>query len=204
MPGSKTGNVISISRRTVVRAGSAAGIVSGLAAKGFARDERYDTYRSDCRTSGTTERQLSQTFRRNADGFYRAATGAPPGFPEIGFHSLAIAIELSLKAYLLHRGVGDDWNRIHIGHDLRLALACARRAGLRQVSDGVSDLAASLTLFYEQHAFSRSMTAAAVPLTLPQTCEAVRGLLCRVGEQIDHEAAIGGCRTLRRRRDVHA
>jgi hypothetical protein len=72
-----------------------------------------------------TDRHLTTTFIRNARGFLE---GAEDGrFPEITRYFLAIAIELSLKAYLLHRGISDDWNRIHIRHDLRKALAVFRR-----------------------------------------------------------------------------
>ena len=128
-------------------------------------------------------------FRRNAAGFHRAAVGSQASFPEGSFHSLAIAIELSLKAYLLHRGVSDDWNRIHIRHDLRKAVDCARRAGLRRVPGGLPDLASSLTPYYERHAFGRGGPAILVSQPIPQACDTVGGLLRGVAVQIDQETA---------------
>lgn len=63
-------------------------------------------------------------------------------------YASAIAIELGLKAYLLHRGFSDDWNRIHLRHDLKKALRCARLAGLRDLPVGLAELAAILGPLY--------------------------------------------------------
>lgn len=63
-------------------------------------------------------------------------------------YASAIAIELGLKAYLLHRGFSDDWNRIHLRHDLKKALRCARLAGLRDLPVGLAELAAVLGPLY--------------------------------------------------------
>ena len=49
--------------------------------------------------------------------------------PEGARYFLAIAIELALKAYLLDRGISDDWNRVYLRHDLVKVLRFARRAG---------------------------------------------------------------------------
>ena len=190
-----------ISRRALIGAGSAAVVINSRSWCRSAVGEQRERGRPDLPPRATADGHLSEVFRRNADGFYRAAVGAQAGYPEVGFHSLAIAIELSLKAYLLHRGVSDDWNRIHVGHDLVLALARARRAGLSRVPEGLPGLAASLTPFYEHHAFSRSTTMFSA---LPQACETVRGLLRGVGDQIDHEAAIDDLRTRLRRESAHA
>jgi len=50
------------------------------------------------------DRPLAATFRRNAVGFHAAAEAALPRHPEATRYFLAIAIELALKAHLLHRG----------------------------------------------------------------------------------------------------
>ena len=63
-------------------------------------------------------------------------------------YASAIAIELGLKAYLLHRGFSDDWNRTHLRHDLKKALRCARLAGLRDLPVGLAELAAVLGPLY--------------------------------------------------------
>ena len=191
-----------ISRRALLGAGAA--VVSGLSWPHSAAGDQHEADRPDLSPRGDADRRLSFAFRRNAYGFYRAAVGAQAGFPETSFHSLAIAIELSLKAYLLHRGISDDWNRSHIGHDLRLALACARRAGLRLVPDGLPDLASSLTPLYEHHAFGRSTTATTVLLPLPQACETVLGLLHGVTVQIAEEIALDEWAPRLRRENTHA
>ena len=193
-----------VSRRALICAGSAAAMANGFGGEGSTAVERRHVNLPGRQRCGAADRRLSFAFRGNAYGYYRAAVGAEADFPEISCHSLAIAIELSLKAYLLHRGVSDDWNRVHIAHDLWLALACARRAGLRQIPQGLPSLASSLTPFYEHHAFGRSTTATMVSLDLPQACETVRGLLSGVDNQIDHEVAIDGWRTRLCREAAHA
>ena len=188
MPDSKGKAAAAISRRALVWAGSAA-VVGGLGPYDPAASERREVTRSDRSDREPADRRLSLAFRRNAAGFHRAAVGSQASFPEGSFHSLAIAIELSLKAYLLHRGVSDGWNRIHIGHDLRKALDCARRAGFRRVPGGLPDLASSLTPYYERHAFGRSASVILAAQPLPEACEAVGGLLRGVTDQIDQETA---------------
>src|SRR3546814_15155532 len=66
----------------------------------------------------------------NASGFACGASASVGIAPASAAHSLAIAIELSLKAYLMKAGYADDWNRVHIRHDLEKALALATEAGL--------------------------------------------------------------------------
>ena len=63
------------------------------------------------------------------------------------YHS-AIAIELGLKAYLLHRGFSDDWTRVWLRHDLSKALRCVRMLGFKGVPDGIAELAAMLGPLY--------------------------------------------------------
>jgi hypothetical protein len=52
------------------------------------------------------------------------------GSDNIALHQLAIAIELLLKSYLLRTVTDDDWNRVHIRHDLDKAARYAANAGL--------------------------------------------------------------------------
>lgn len=63
------------------------------------------------------------------------------------YHS-AIAIELGLKAYLLHRGFCDDWTRAWLRHDLSKALRCVRMLGFDGISNGLAELAAVLGPLY--------------------------------------------------------
>ena len=106
---------------------------------------------------------LSAVFWSNAQGFLVAAPARLDRFPGRAAHSLAIAIELSLKSYLLHRGFSDDWNRVQIGHDLWRALRCARRAGFHDVPPHLSVVTAFLSPYYLRHAFD-GMSPAAVAL----------------------------------------
>jgi hypothetical protein len=106
---------------------------------------------------------LSAVFWTNAQRFNAAALATQDRFPRQAAYSLAIAIELSLKSYLLHRGFSDDWNRVYIGHDLRQALRCARRAGFDDVPPNFSVITALLSPYYLRHAFD-GMPPAAVAL----------------------------------------
>jgi hypothetical protein len=181
MPDSNGNIADALSRRALVWSGSAAVLSAGLGGARPAAD-------AGDRSSGA-DRRLSLAFRWNAEGFYRSAVASQVRFPDISLHSLAIAIELSLKAYLLHRGVSDDWNRLHIGHDLCRALACAKRVGFCRVPGRLPDLAAGLTPCYERHGFSRRVAETLLPQLLPQACDTVGDLLRSVAGQIDHETA---------------
>ena len=91
---------------------------------------------------------LAAAFLRNARTFHAMAWTAPNLSGARSAYASAIAIELGLKAYLLHRGFSDDWNRIHLRHDLKKALRCARLAGLRDLPLGLAELAAVLGPLY--------------------------------------------------------
>ena len=188
MPDSRGKAAAAISRRTLIGAGSAATLIGGLSPYEPAASGCREVTRSDRSIREPADRSLSLAFHRNAAGFHHAAFGSQASFPEGSFYALAIAIELSLKAYLLHRGVSDDWNRIHIGHDLRKALDCARRAGFRGVP-GLPELASSLTPYYERHASARSAPAIRISQPFSEACETVGGLLRGVAAQIDQETA---------------
>jgi len=93
---------------------------------------------------------------------------------------LAIAIELALKAYLLQRGITDDWNRIHLRHDLNKALRCARMAGLRYLPDGLPQLISTLGPLYASGACSFGQGKPALLMTPETADEVVGGLLSAV------------------------
>lgn len=88
---------------------------------------------------------------KNATGFARGAAGSVGIAPASAAHSLAIAIELSLKAFVMKAGYADDWNRVHIRHDLEKALALAMQAGLSGLLPELSDLIAILSPAYRRH-----------------------------------------------------
>ncbi|WP_235524563.1 hypothetical protein [Caulobacter sp. Root655] len=145
---------------------------------------------------------MAHTFRRNAAGFHEAAVAALDRHPEATRYFLAIAIELALKAYLLHRGISDDWNRVHIRHDLARALRCARRAGFDGAPAELPALAALLSPYYQVHAIAVMPPDAIASASWPEACETVRALIAAVtratGDQGWGDAALrtgrhGGC-----------
>lgn len=150
------------------------------------------------RRRGGADWLLAYTFRRNAAGFHEAAETARDRHPEVTRYFLAIAIELALKAYLLHRGIGDDWNRIHIRHDLTKALKCARRAGFNSAPAGLPALAALLSPYYEVHAISAMAPDAIAAVSWPEACDTVRGLIAAVSATIDREASDAESSLMRR------
>tara|TARA_R110002051_G_scaffold128516_1_gene202207 strand:- start:712 stop:1077 length:366 start_codon:yes stop_codon:yes gene_type:complete len=104
---------------------------------------------------------------------------------------LAIAIELGLKAYLLHRGVTDQWNRVHLRHDLTRALKCVRRAGLKDVPEGMRELADVLSPRYASGALSRGLARPEMPLPPTAADRAIAELLTTV-ETIIADGERGG------------
>lgn len=137
------------------------------------------------------DRPLADTFRRNAAGFHEAAQATLFRYPEISRYFLAIAIELALKAHLLHRGISDDWNRDHVRHDLLKALKCARRAGLSGDPAGLPTLAALLSPHYQVHAISQMPADALASVCWSGACETVENLLAAVGESLDRGQGAG-------------
>jgi HEPN domain-containing protein len=74
---------------------------------------------------------LSRAFLKTAERKIQGANWAlGQGSDNIALHQLAIAIELLLKSYLLRSVTDDDWNRVHIRHDLDKAARYAANAGL--------------------------------------------------------------------------
>ncbi len=128
------------------------------------------------------DRSLATTFRRNAIGFHQAAEIALPRHPELTRYFLAIAIELSLKAHLLHRGITDDWCRVYLRHDLVKALRSARRAGFSNIPTALPELAALLSAFYRVHAMPHMAPGASASVCWSQACVTVRALIDAISE----------------------
>ncbi|MGU3456053.1 hypothetical protein ACLBV5_07020 [Brevundimonas sp. M1A4_2e] len=99
------------------------------------------------------------------------------------YHS-AIAIELGLKAYLMHRGFSDDWTRVWLRHDLSKALRCVRMLGFEGVPDGIGELAAVLGPLYGSGALRTGMKP-----DLPLPPEVADHVICDLLSAV--EAAIG-------------
>lgn len=125
---------------------------------------------------------LAATFRCNAASFLEGAEAALPRYPEATRYFLAIAIELALKAYLLDRGISDDWNRVYLRHDLAKTLRFARRAGFNGASAGVAELAALLGPYYQVHGISRMTPDEVASVCWRQACTTVRELIAAVTE----------------------
>ena len=174
--------VSAISRRALIGAASTAIIVSAAPA-GSAQEilsgRAGDPYP---KAAGVA---LSAVFWTNAQRFHAAALATEDRFPRQAAYSLAIAIELSLKSYLLHRGFSDDWNRVHIGHDLRRALRCARRAGFDDIPPNLPVITTLLSPYYLRHAFD-GMT--------PTTVALLDGLGAYATVQALHHAVGGAVR----------
>lgn len=122
------------------------------------------------------DRPLAATFRRNAASFLLSAEHALERHPGGTRYHLAIAIELALKAYLLDRGITDDWNRVHLRHDLVKALKSARRAGFSGEPAELADLAALLSPFYQTHTIARMPKECILAVDWAQACQIVRAL----------------------------
>ncbi len=131
------------------------------------------------------DRRLATTFRHNAIGFHQAAEIALPRYPELTRYFLAIAIELSLKAHLLHRGITDDWCRVHLRHDLVKALRSVRRAGFSNMPTALPELAALLSPDYRVHAMSHMAPGAIASVCWSQACVTVRALIDAIIEAAD-------------------
>lgn len=130
------------------------------------------------------DRPLAATFRRNAADFHDGAVAVLTRHHEGARYFLAIAIELALKAYLLDRGISDDWNRIYLRHDLVKALRFARRAGFTAVPAQLPELAALLSPYYKVHAISEMSPEAIASVCWSEACTTVRDLIGAVAEAV--------------------
>lgn len=63
-----------------------------------------------------TDRHLAAAFCDDARSFHAMARNQRDRRGIASPYYLAIAIELGLKAYLLHRGITDQWSRDHVRH----------------------------------------------------------------------------------------
>jgi hypothetical protein len=126
------------------------------------------------------DRHLAATFCKNARSFLAMARSQTARSEEASPYYLAIAIELGLKAYLLHRGIADHWNKIHIRHDLIKALRCVRRAGLKDLPEGIRELSHVLSPLYASGALSRNAVCPVMPLPPNAADQAISQLLTTV------------------------
>jgi len=128
---------------------------------------------------------LARALAHNARAFHAMAwTDDDRVGVRSAYHS-AIAIELGLKAYLLHRGLSDDWNRAYLRHDLTKALRCVRILGFPDIPDGIAELADVLGPLYASGSLRSGMNNPELPLPPDAIDQAICDLLSAV------EAAIG-------------
>ncbi|MCH4267844.1 MAG: hypothetical protein LKF80_05525 [Brevundimonas sp.] len=139
-----------------------------------------------------TDRHLAAAFCDNARSFRAMARHQQVRCGSASPYYLAIAIELGLKAYLLHRGITDQWNRDHVRHDLTKALKCVRRAGLRDVPEGIHQLVEVLSPLYASGALSWDLASPAMPLAQDAADQAISDLLAVVESVIGQERRSGG------------
>lgn len=130
------------------------------------------------------DRALARAFVRNARAFHEMGQAAQGQAGSSSAYYFAIAIELGLKAYLLHRGFSDDWARVWLRHDLSKALRCVRMLGFEAAQEGIAELAAVLGPLYGCGAL-RSGIQPSLPLAPELVNQAICDLLSAV------EATIG-------------
>jgi HEPN domain-containing protein len=136
----------------------------------------------DFPTNVVLDRDLAWLQFSNADRFLRSAEEARRrGSDDIAYHALAITIELTLKSYLLARATDDDWNRIHIRHDLDKALAYAERAGLK-TSPELSSVIALVHPYFMEGGFHRNPSGQWPAGSAPTACQIVRDLVATVAQ----------------------
>jgi hypothetical protein len=136
----------------------------------------------DFPTNVVRDRHLACLQFGNADRFLRCAEWASTrGSDDITYHSLAITIELTLKSYLLARSTDDDWNRVHIRHDLDKALAYAERAGLK-TSPELSSVIALIHPYFMEGGFHRNPSGQWPAGFAPTAFQIVRHLVATVAQ----------------------
>ena len=149
------------------------------------------------------DRHLAPYFLCNAQGFLKGACMQVDTFPAGARYAMAIATELSLKAFLLHRGISDDWNRTHVRHDLVAATRCARRAGLR-TSARFEEIAGILSPYYRRHAIGDMADELVNSICWREACLTVEENLLIVEHQIGPELLRKVRRQRRLARDNYA
>ena len=148
------------------------------------------------RQRGRNDRELANAFIRNAERFWHGADELVPRFPDGARHFLAIAIELALKAYLLHRGISDDWNRIHVRHDLCKALRSAKRAGFDGAPPELAKIAAALNPYYKTHSIPDMPAETIASVCWLGACETVRDLIIAVRATIHGPVSDGAANAI--------
>jgi len=143
------------------------------------------------RQRSSNDRRLAKQFLRNAEGFWNGTDELVPRFPDGARHFLAIAIELALKAYLLHRGISDDWNRIHVRHDLLKALKSAKRAGFDGAPPELAKIAAALNPYYKTHSIPDMLAETVASVCWLDACQTVQDLITAVRAIIHAPASDG-------------
>jgi len=138
-----------------------------------------------------TDRHLARTFCKNARSFHSLAVSQDHRSGRTSLYYVAIAVELALKAYLLHLGTSDEWKRVHLRHNLSKALRCARMAGLENIPEGISELAEVLGPPYASGALSRDLACPALPISMDAD-RAITALLATVETIIRRNARAGG------------
>ena len=123
--------------------------------------------------------RLAIAFARNARAFHGMAWRTDNRVDTQSAYHNAIAIELGLKAYLLHRGFSDDWTRVWLRHDVSKALRSVRMLGFQGVPDGIAELAAALSPLYSSGAL-RSGAKPGLPLPPDVADQAICDLLSAV------------------------
>ena len=131
------------------------------------------------------DRRMAKALAGNARAFREMAQAGGSEIEGSRSYFLAIAIELALKAYLLQRGITDDWNRIHLRHDLNKALRCARMAGLHHLPDGLPQLVAALSPLYASGALSFGQGKPVLLMKPEATDKVIGGLLSAVAAAMD-------------------
>lgn len=108
------------------------------------------------------DRSLSAVFLERAEEFLSGAANVADrsgaAMTEPVLHLTCCALELSLKAVVLHYGGSDERNRLEIRHSLTKALAAAEGAGLSAVP-GLAAAARRLSPHYETHSLHSLATA---------------------------------------------
>lgn len=135
------------------------------------------------------DRALARPFHRNAERFFHGTDRLLPRLPDNALYFMAVATELALKAYLLSRGISDDWNRIHVRHDLSKALKCATRAGFKGGSAKLAEVAAVLSPYYKSHSIPNMPAGLAASIDWTAAHELVATLLWDVRVEIHRELA---------------
>lgn len=131
------------------------------------------------------DRDLARVQFGNAEVSLRGAEWAvSQGMQNNALHSVAIAVELALKYYLLGVATSDEWNRDHIRHDLDKAITYAEFAGLTPPA-GLRELMAVLHPHFQRGGFQREPTRQWPDTLADEACQVTSALLTEVEAKAD-------------------